>query len=78
MSLPDAHRHIVLAAKHSIRERKRGHYREKLENQQIWIDVISLIVGALIVTQTIVELAGELVYIKIVPKWILRTKGEFV
>ncbi|WP_342473238.1 hypothetical protein MHH70_00230 [Metasolibacillus sp. FSL H7-0170] len=55
-----------------------GHYREKLENQQIWIYVISLIVGALIVTQTIVELVGELVYIKIVPKWILRNKGEFV
>ncbi|MBH0160537.1 arsenic resistance protein [Fictibacillus sp. 26RED30] len=30
------------------------------------------LVAAVIVTQTIVELIGELIYIKIVPKWILR------
>ncbi|WP_107942959.1 arsenic resistance protein [Metasolibacillus fluoroglycofenilyticus] len=41
-------------------------------------DAWATIAAAIIVTQTIVELVGELVYIKIVPKWILRNKGEFV
>lgn len=34
----------------------------------------SSLVAAIIVTQTIIELAGELVYIRIVPKFILRDK----
>ena len=41
-------------------------------------DAWATIAAAIIVTQTIVELVGELAYIKIVPKWILRNKGEFV
>ncbi|MEC1180417.1 arsenic resistance protein [Metasolibacillus meyeri] len=36
------------------------------------------IAAAIIVTQTIVELVGELIYIKLVPKWILKDKGESV
>lgn len=34
------------------------------------------IAAAIIVTQTIVELIGELIYIKLVPKWMLKDKGE--
>ncbi len=34
----------------------------------------SVIVAAIIVTQTIVELVGELVYVRLVPGWILRDK----
>lgn len=37
-------------------------------------DELSTLVAAVIVTQTIVELAGELVYIRIVPKLLLREK----
>lgn len=37
-------------------------------------DNLSILVAAVIVTQTIVELAGELIYIRLVPKLLLRQK----
>ncbi len=37
-------------------------------------DEVSTLVAAVIVTQTIVELAGELIYIRVVPNFILRNE----
>ena len=62
--------------------------REKLEDKQIWIYGISLLLAlalpdswatlaaAVIVTQTIVELVGELFYIRVIPKYILKDHTE--
>lgn len=34
------------------------------------------LVAAVVVTQTLVELAGELVYIRVVPRWLAPTAGK--